>query len=87
MTNEGFIKLLKNEVKLSEGQIQFNALRGHDDQYEKGYKDALEMVISNLRVIDSIPTSFIWECINKADDWAFDKDTLVELIHSWEDNK
>lgn len=86
MTIDGFIKLLKNEVKLSEQQIKFNASKGHDDLYEKGYKDALDMVINNLRGMgEQMDISFIRECIEKGDDWCFDKDTLWALLDEWEE--
>lgn len=49
MTIKGLIKMLKQEVELSNQQIYFNEIKGHDDQYEKGYRDALRMVIVNLR--------------------------------------
>lgn len=88
MTIKGLMWALKNEVKMSEAQISFNERNGHDDQFEKGYKEALEMVIDNLREMEEgIPISFIKECIQNGDDWCFDKDTLWSLLDSWEDNK
>ncbi len=86
MTIKGLIWALKNEVKLCDAQIEFNASKGHDDQFEKGYKEALEMVIDNLTGMgEQMDVAFIRECIEKGDDWCFDKDTLWSLLDAWEE--
>ena len=62
MTIDGLEKMLRQEVKLSNQQINFNEVRGHDDQYERGYRDALKMVIKNLAELpkgESIPVEWI----------------------------
>lgn len=88
MTIKGLEKMLRQEKKMSEHQIHFNKVHGHDDVYEQGYHDALVMVIKNLEEMEEgIPISFIKECIQNGDDWCFDKDTLWSLLDSWEDNK
>ena len=64
MTIDGLEKMLRQEVKLSNQQINFNEVRGHDDQYERGYRDALKMVIKNLAELprgESIPVEWIEE--------------------------
>ncbi len=88
MTIKGLIWALKNEVKMSEEQIKFNESKGNDDQFEKGYKEALEMVIDNLKGMgEQMDIAFIRECIEKGDDWCFDKDTLWSLLDAWEENQ
>lgn len=64
MIIDGLEKMLRQEVKLSNQQITFNEVRGHDDQYERGYRDALKMVIKNLAELprgESIPVEWIEE--------------------------
>ncbi len=34
---------------------------------------------------EAIPKDYIWQCIRRADDWCFDKDTLIDLIRAWEE--
>ena len=52
MTIEGLIRLLEEQVKISRLQIRLCERYGRTDPYEKGFKDALQMVLRNLNDID-----------------------------------
>ena len=85
MTIDGLEKMLRQEVKLSNQQINFNEVRGHDDQYEKGYRDALKMVIKNLAELprgENIPVEWIEDW--SASLWMGMSDLVCQrLIKDW----
>lgn len=54
---------------------------------EKNYTANSIKLIERQKEVNAIPLDMIWECIQRADDWCFDKDTLLNLIEFWEDNK
>ena len=87
MTVDKLIDVLEHEVKLSSMQIKFNEKKSGADPYERGYRDALKMVIKNLRDIPEsreqlIPVKWIEDWSSSL--WMGMSDLVCQkLIEHW----